>query len=424
MTHRGRYLLARVTDVSGFWCISSGSVLLEDISGKAIEVAVYNTNKPKFPKNFCLGKELCIIEPFYKIRADGTAGIRVDKPETEIFDCPWPQTTAAWKDLGNKFIKVCADGALLCYDRALFCDTPVDDSDSAMGGTRKNKKQRKRAAQKEEAASGGPSQQKVGRKAEMCRLLTNLSLVEFKLKNYESSFYFSALALGLGHNRSKALFWLLKSLKALKYEEEAISFAAWCCNGSSQFGGLSKEEKAPLIKEFGPFGPDKQNSDIASWVDKRALEWMQKAQSKLGERALHNGGGWLKYKERGNELFVEGEHTGAKEHYVAAIRESPYFSDMLHESSFVLSNKAAAWLGKVEGTEQISGKEIAETLVGGSGFVNNSSSKSLLPLGDILTEGCIVSCLSVLLNRGGNGPGWSHWAKFLERQGCNLYYNI
>ena len=45
MTHRGRYLLARVTDVSGFWCISSGSVLLEDISGMVVEVAVYNTDE-------------------------------------------------------------------------------------------------------------------------------------------------------------------------------------------------------------------------------------------------------------------------------------------------------------------------------------------------------------------------------------------
>ena len=105
---------------------------------------------------------------------------------------------------------MCADGALLCYDRALTCDVPVDDADSAAGGTRKNKKQRRSAARKREEASrenGGQQQAvKVGRKAELCRLLTNLSLVEHNLGNHESSFYFSALALGLGHNRSKALF--------------------------------------------------------------------------------------------------------------------------------------------------------------------------------------------------------------------------
>ena len=106
MTHRGRYLLAKVTDVSGFWCISSGSVLLEDINGMVVEVAVYNTDESKFPQNFHLGRELCIMEPFYKVRADGTVGIRVDKPETEIFDHPWPRSSVDWKELGNKFIKV------------------------------------------------------------------------------------------------------------------------------------------------------------------------------------------------------------------------------------------------------------------------------------------------------------------------------
>ena len=103
-------------------------------------------------------------------------------------------------------IKVCADGALLCYDRALDCDVPVDVADSAAGGTRKNKKQRQRAARKREEEAGQQAAGKVGRKAETCRLLTNLSLVEFNLGNHESSFYFSALTVGLGHNRFKALF--------------------------------------------------------------------------------------------------------------------------------------------------------------------------------------------------------------------------
>ena len=107
MTHRGRYLLARVTDCSGFWCISSGSVLVEDISGMVVEVAVYNTDQSTFPRDFYLGRELCIIEPFYKVRADGTVGVRVDRPEREIFDHAWPRSSVAWKELGNKFIKVC-----------------------------------------------------------------------------------------------------------------------------------------------------------------------------------------------------------------------------------------------------------------------------------------------------------------------------
>ena len=46
------------------------------------------------------------MEPFYKVRADGTVGIRVDKPQTDIIDSVWPRNTEAWKELGNKFIKV------------------------------------------------------------------------------------------------------------------------------------------------------------------------------------------------------------------------------------------------------------------------------------------------------------------------------
>ena len=49
---------------------------------------------------------------------------------------------------------------------------------------------------------------------------------------------------------------------------------------------------------------------------------------------------------------MEGDHDGAKQQYVAGLLECPYLFDMLHESSLVNSNKAAAWLTKVQGTEQ------------------------------------------------------------------------
>ena len=134
--------------------------------------------------------------------------------------------------------------------------------------------------------AGQPAAAKVGRKAETCRLLTNLSLVEFNLGNHESSFYFSALAVGLGHNRFKALFRLAKALKALECEEEATGLSARCCDGSSQFGaGLSKKEKDVMAKEFGPFDTTAgQNIGFSVWADNRALEWMRKAQSELGDR--------------------------------------------------------------------------------------------------------------------------------------------
>lgn len=67
-----------------------------------------------------------------------------------------------------------------------------------------------------------------------------------------------------------------------------------------------------------------------------------------------------KLQERGNKLFGDGDHAEAKLHYVAAIFECPDFFDLLRESSFVLSNKAAAWLGKLRGTEQISAEKARE----------------------------------------------------------------
>ena len=68
MTIRGCYLVARVTDVRGFWDIASGQVLLEDLSGKVAMMTVYNEDKEHFSQRFALGRELCVIEPFYKIR--------------------------------------------------------------------------------------------------------------------------------------------------------------------------------------------------------------------------------------------------------------------------------------------------------------------------------------------------------------------
>ena len=41
-----------------------------------------------------------------------------------------------------------------------------------------------------------------------------------------------------------------------------------------------------MRNEFGPFdtGTDEQRDGFTCWADKRVLEWMQKAQSELGDR--------------------------------------------------------------------------------------------------------------------------------------------
>ena len=84
-----------------------------------MEVAVYNFSREIFAKSFPAGRDLCITKPFFKIQADGSAGVRVDQPDTEILDYALPQTLEEWKELGSSFIKHCPNMALHCYNNAL-----------------------------------------------------------------------------------------------------------------------------------------------------------------------------------------------------------------------------------------------------------------------------------------------------------------
>ena len=114
-THRGRILLGSIADTDGFWIISSVSFLLQDLSESVVEVAVYNSPRSKFSNTFSCGRHVCIVEPFFKIRGDGSAGIRVDNPD-EIIDFPFPRTSEEWKELGNSYIKQSPEMALTCYE--------------------------------------------------------------------------------------------------------------------------------------------------------------------------------------------------------------------------------------------------------------------------------------------------------------------
>ena len=114
-THRGRILVGSIADTDGFWIISSVSFLLQDLSESVVEVAVYNSPRSKFSNTFSCGRHVCIVEPFFKIRGDGSAGIRVDNPD-EIIDFPFPRTSEEWKELGNSYIKQSPEMALTCYE--------------------------------------------------------------------------------------------------------------------------------------------------------------------------------------------------------------------------------------------------------------------------------------------------------------------
>lgn len=66
-THRGRMIVGRISDIGGFWSMASGVFLIEDLCGAVVEVAVYNYPKDIFAQDFPTGREICIIEPYYKL---------------------------------------------------------------------------------------------------------------------------------------------------------------------------------------------------------------------------------------------------------------------------------------------------------------------------------------------------------------------
>ena len=80
-THRGRILAGTICEDPLF--IASSAFLLEDGEGNLVEVAVYNIPGAGWEvteRLFYKGRTLAIQEPCYKVRQDGSLGIRVDDP--------------------------------------------------------------------------------------------------------------------------------------------------------------------------------------------------------------------------------------------------------------------------------------------------------------------------------------------------------
>lgn len=63
--------------------------LIDDVNGDLSALAVYNLDGDA---NHLLynGRKIAVIEPFYKLRADGTPGIRVDNPDEIFYDVEGP----------------------------------------------------------------------------------------------------------------------------------------------------------------------------------------------------------------------------------------------------------------------------------------------------------------------------------------------
>ncbi|TDH72666.1 hypothetical protein CCR75_008477 [Bremia lactucae] len=131
-THRGRYICGWVAVDDAFYGIASTSLLLEDVMGEIVEIAIYGLVDSEMPPHekqrfvasrFPKGKPVAIIEPYYKVRQDLSVGIRVDQQKELISWKAVPRNLATWKKLGNNFfsnLNVINQGlgALACYNRA------------------------------------------------------------------------------------------------------------------------------------------------------------------------------------------------------------------------------------------------------------------------------------------------------------------
>ena len=116
-THKGRYLSGKVAEHPFF--MVSASFVLEDLFGDYVEVAVYNVGEEAAMHLFCKGRFLSIAEPYYKIRADGTDGIRVDDP-ADLEEAELPKSMGGWREIGNDFFKSSkVQDAIHCYESGL-----------------------------------------------------------------------------------------------------------------------------------------------------------------------------------------------------------------------------------------------------------------------------------------------------------------
>lgn len=100
-THRGRYLCGWVAVDDAFFGISATSLLLEDVTGYLVEIAVYglvddslslHQRQAYLASQFPKGKSIVVVEPYYKIRLDGSLGIRVEDPAEIVRGKPCRRT--------------------------------------------------------------------------------------------------------------------------------------------------------------------------------------------------------------------------------------------------------------------------------------------------------------------------------------------
>ena len=114
-THKGKTLMGTIIEPP-FYTGMSNNLLVQDFFGGVVEVSIIDQPAP-VRSVFQKGVQVAVLEPYFKTRADGTQGIRVENHEEFVMSTPAIESALDWKDFGNQFF----DKSVACYDLANTC---------------------------------------------------------------------------------------------------------------------------------------------------------------------------------------------------------------------------------------------------------------------------------------------------------------
>ncbi|RMX65724.1 hypothetical protein DD238_004754 [Peronospora effusa] len=349
-THYGRYLCGFVAIDDAFFGVSSASLLLEDVTGRLVEIAVYglvDANLSSHEKLYIVGHKfpkghpIVVFEPFYKVRMDGSLGIRVEQA-TEI--APWqdvPTDMVTWKKLGNDFFSVLNTqnegcGALACYQRAIQAMQPELRT--------------------------------------LVLLLNNLATCRFKMGDFATSIQLSGVAAHLDPSYFKAWFRLASAL----VEKGPKSIAASVVAHVQYNLPLAPHDLQLLKSTFGAMHVSTDSSPFDSYA-----KWCTSLESPgfvlAKEQSCQGPKDADTWRKEGSGYFSTGDYISAEDCYRKGLALTTACRSDL---SIVLNNVAAVYLTMRRENSDIPGISI--------GKLNVTSAKVHAQLST--TESALLNC--------------------------------
>jgi tetratricopeptide (TPR) repeat protein len=290
--HRGKYLSGKlIVDPN---LAASVQTLLEDEFGSIVRVSIYNAIPANVPQrnhlvychqHFPKGHYLTIKQPFFKIRMDGTPGIRIETLDDVIVSAlPKHAVKSAeeWKKEGNT-----------SYQNKDFT--------SALKYYRK-----------------GLSVLNTGNI--LTKLLTNLSLCSSKAQDHFRALLFALTANACDETSDKACYRIALSLEALKYPREANAFLKLMSAAASSDSNAAIRR---LVTTYGAAALQPMSQvELAKKVSSLLLKdsWSSLCTpATVSNVDEHSASIAEPLKLEGDALFREGNHTEASIKYLRAL---------------------------------------------------------------------------------------------------------